>query len=416
MLIVYPNVSWHQQGRCSHCIPFLEESARCSVPASGPLSMPYPYHQDHQHQQQLEGEAGQSPQTPKVKQRQRQQGTPLSNSSKATRSPHIRPSPSPTGASPSSLLKHRHIHRVPPPAILPPLLDSTNSALHLTLRSEAGSTLSTQVDELLSRHLAQTPTAGGDTSVHVRSGNPATKDSNALQLWPTPPFIPQGSSYQPPLPPKSPKPDLKAASPAVLRTIMATPQAVQPRRPLPVPPKQDSMPHQYPASYGPSISKIRSFPAEVPLRYNGLPPGAAHMPSAVMPGKQGLGYGHPHPQLAATAYAGQYPKPGRNINAPIPVQQSTISRTFAKGGASIMLHKGFCDLLSLSASNAPQSNSTIAPDYGQGWLGDKPILPPAGRIVTTPVFRPQSASTAPQQAKGYRRISVDMVGKPTGFA
>lgn len=341
-------------------------------------------------------------------------------------SPHIRPSPG--ASSPSAQLlrqsKQRHIHRVPPPAILPPVLDSTNSALHLTLSSEAGSTLSTQVDELLSRHLARSPPGGGGggKNAHVRTGNPAITNIDRLHPHTSAANTPVGHRLPtppPPLPLKVARPDQAAATPAGPRT-MASPQLAPARRPLPTPPSQDSAPYQYPASYGPSISKIRSFPAELPFQYQGLPPGAAHLPSLLMPGRQGLGYGHPHPNLAASAYAQPWANTAEGRNAaPLskpPQQQSTISRTFAKGGASVMLHKGFFDLLSISSHASPGGDSLPASGYGQGWLGDRPTVPPAPRAVTTPIPRPQAQSLAAPQGKAYRRISVDMIGKPTGFA
>lgn len=357
-------------------------------------------------------------------------GTSSSPSTPASRvSPHIRPSPTPTArpsaspASSSSLLrssKHRHIHRIPPPSILPPIVDNTNSALHLTLRSEAGSTLSTQVDELLSRHLNTTTvaTAGGNpgvaTNAHVNTGDPG--DTKATQLSNN-----DSSTIIPPsLPPKPPAaPWISVDSPPGPRQ-MASPGVAPARRPLPVPPTAQEAPYQYPASYGPSISKVRSFPAQPPSSspYQGLPPGAAHLPSSLMPGRQGLGYGHPY---AITATGASYAQPWARNQVhdlpPIPQQQqqSTISRTFAKGGASVFLHKGFFDLLSMAPYTNADPNPSEA-EYGQGWMGDRPVVPTAARAVTSPVYQNRKETLSPPHAKGYRRISVDMIGKPTGFA
>lgn len=356
-----------------------------------------------------------TPQTPTARQQQQQDthtSTPSGSIKTSTPtshrvSPHIRPSPTPTTASPSSLLKHRHISRIAPPALLPPILDRTNSALHLTLHREAGSTLSTQVDELLSRHLAA---PGGNSRTHVSSGNPVTKNSKTDQPNQDSTTARALASVPPALPPKpSASAAAKAASPAGPRA-MASPQLAQPRKPLPIPPNQP-VPYQYPASYGPSVSKIRSFPADPPFYSQDLPPGAAHMPSVLAPGRQGLGYGYPHP-----AFGGSSSADFRDFR-PFQQQQSTVSRTFAKGGASVMLHKGFFDLLSISQHNAEQNAiSTLIADSGQGWLGDKPIIPASGRAVTTPIYKAQAQSASAPPNKGYRRISVDMISKPTGFA
>ena len=198
---------------------------------------------------------------------------------------------------------------------------------------------------------------------------------------------------------------------------------------------QEITPYQYPASYGPSISKIRSFQAQLPYSssnspHYGLPPGAAQLPPSLMPGRQGLGYGHPHAITSANAapsYAQPWVQQGHRHDLPsIPQQQqqqqSTISRTFAEGGASVFLHKGFFDLLSMSpypTTSAGAPNASEA-EYGQGWMGDRPIVPNnAGRSVTSPVYNQTTSrkeALSPPQNKGYRRISVDMIGKPTGFA
>lgn len=327
-------------------------------------------------------------------------------------SPHIRPSPAPS--TPSSLLR-RHIHRIPPPAILPPIVDATHSALHLTLKSEAGSTLSTQVDELLSRHLAQSLDGPSVINAHVRSGSPAIKNLPRPAQAQVPRSAPDLPATPPSLPPKPVKPNQSPAGPRQ----MASPGVAPARRPLPIPPSQE-VPYQYPASYGPSVSKVRSFPAQPPassLPHQGLPPGAAYLPSSLMPGRQGLGYGHPQ----GINSTGVYSQPWLQAQVGVPSvphkPQDTVSRTFAKGGASVFLHKGFFDLLSMAPyTQEVGSNADTGSNYDQGWLGDKPMIPPAGRAVTSPVFNTARQSLAVPAAKGYRRVSVDMIGKPTGFA
>lgn len=357
-----------------------------------------------------------TPHTPTGNRQQQQQDPNTSTSTGKSETPtpiahrgslHIRPTQTPTTATPSSVTKHRHIKRIAPPALLPPVLDRSNSALHLSLNSEAGSTLSTQVDELLSRHLAA---GGGGTKVHVSPGNPVAGKSKTEDTQQASAVTCSLPSTPPALPPKPVTLAAEGTTSAGPRK-MASPQLSQPRRPLPMPPSQHPAPHQYPATYGPSVSKIRSFPTDPPSRQQDLPPGAAHMPSAFAPGRPGLGYGYPHPNFASTPHADY-----RDINAG-QQQQSTISRNFAKGGASIMLHKGFFDLLSISQSNAPGNAAiTSGIEFGQGWLGDKPTIPPAGRAVTTPLYAAKNAPASVPQAKGFRRISVDMIGKPTGFA
>lgn len=200
-----------------------------------------------------------------------------------------------------------------------------------------------------------------------------------------------------------------------------------PRGPLPVPPYQSQYQqqqqaitpptqpdrfyqYQYPASYGPSISKIRSFDAQPPQNGDRL----SGLPSSLIPGNgaayRQLGYGQPKPK-------------------------DTVSRSFAKGGNSILLHKGFFDLLqvqgnqdqSLHPPNAPWSNanrnSSGSNGASLGWYGDRPIKPTpstalgALRAVTAPSFTSSShpPPAAGNRARGNRRISVDMVSKPTGF-
>lgn len=367
------------------------------------------------------------PSTP-IKKQSEQSPSTASPSSRV--SPHIRPSPRTTPASPASSLlpasKHRHIHRIPPPAILSPIVDITHSAIHLTLKSEAGSTLSTQVDQLLSRHLHHTPPgpqSGVANTAHVSSGNPdifneesqgARDDIAAMSPPSLPPKVPAKTAQSP------------ADSPAGPRQ-MASPGVAPARRPLPRPPTstQEHTPHQYPASYGPSISKIRSFPAQLPSAsnspYYGLPPGAAHLPSSLMPGRQGLGYGHPHAATANGASSNAQPwtqGQQRKDQPSVTAQQNTVSRTFAKGGASVFLHKGFFDLLSVSPYTTAAGADIFEAEYGQGWMGDRPVVPNAGRAVTSPFYIQSSRkeSLSPPQAKGYRRISVEMISKPTGFA
>jgi hypothetical protein len=291
--------------------------------------------------------------------------------------------------------------RIPAPSILPPVLDQTHShsKLHLSLNS-GFSSLQKQVEELQARHNQAS----------------SSRHSTRSQGVPPPPL----------LPPKR-----------AVDIDMAQHQQQQ-RRPLPVPPKEQPQrpaQHQYPASYGPSISKIRSFSAQPPSSsvHAGLPPGAAGFPRPY----DNAFPASPFP-LASTAAGPAFPyhqHPGvGNSQAYVP-QNGTVSRSFAKGGASIMLHKGFFDLLSL----VPYDPTPPNPNYLQqqagsssrngtdqaGWMGDKPTRS-IMRAVTTPIFASQSVATSsnqpPQngnvarlQTRGNRRISVDMVGKPTGF-
>lgn len=408
--------------------------------------------------------------------------TPSPRVTSPSPSPHIRPSPRAyTTPSPSSRYQ---IRRIPAPAILPPIVDSTNSSLHLNLRSEAGSTLSTQVDELLSRHLAG--------SVVVSPAPSTTARANPTHVKASVPRQDKTARSPPALPPKAMQesPVRRPTSPAGPRNMhmqsrMQMPAPVQAssdrpggkggggangtRRPLPIPPPASNYAiehyHQYPASYGPSISKIRSFPVEMQSHtkaspapapgpgpslspYYGLPPGAANFPSPAGEANQyGLGYGHPTKWTAAqpqhkytsTPYMGLPSPPPLIPTAPAAPKQSTISRTFAKGGASVLLHKGFFDLLSISpftsqAGPPTNDNDTYvkANDQSgwigsQGWLGDKPAVPPLDtlRAVTSPAamqeqkYRSSTNATGAMSPslgqKGYRRISVDMISRPTGF-
>ena len=285
--------------------------------------------------------------------------------------------------------------RIPAPAILPPVLPaSATSTLHLALRDPSGSTsestlsLSKQVDDLISRHRAQLDARGGPNKPVARVKSPAP----------------------PPIPPKTDK---------MTRGPLPVPPQQQhqhqPQQQAVTPPQNDRFyQYQYPASYGPSISKIRTFDAQPPRagdRADGLP-------TSLIPGG---GAGYRQPQHAGHPYTASQPQP-----------KDTVSRSFAKGGNSILLHKGFFDLLQVQGNqdqplrppNVPWSNRQ-ASGNSQGWYGDRPVKPtPTSamgslRAVTSPPSmyssQPLSAANNRPQARGNRRISVDMVSKPMGF-
>ena len=289
--------------------------------------------------------------------------------------------------------------RIPAPSILPPVIPaSATSTLHLALREPSGAntestlSLSKQVDDLVNRHRAQL-------------ARPPNSEATSRVKSPPPPPIP-------------PKTDVNKMARGPLPVPPAHNQHHQ-QVTTPLPKQNDRFyQYQYPASYGPSISKIRSFDAQPPRtgdRTDGLPP-------SLIPGG---GAGYRQPQSNAYQYSAAQPQP-----------KDTVSRSFAKGGNSILLHKGFFDLLQMQGNqdqalrppNAPWkggARNVTGSGASQGWFGDRPVKPTSSsamgslRAVTSPPFmstsRPPSTAANKAQSRGNRRISVDMVSKPTGF-
>ena len=287
----------------------------------------------------------------------------------------------------AAAVKTNRVRRIPTPAILPPILDKTTSSLHLGLTNATGS-LQKQVDHLVTKH-------------------------RVVSHKPPGPKIASGPAA-PPMPPKD-QPKMTAI-----------------RKPLPHPPANNdiltyhNLSRQFPVSCGGSISKIHSLSTQ-PIRVtSGVPTGMRHPQSLTPGGGKSMDRQlalHPFPLSSNADQSSQ------GLQSSLPAT-GTVSRSFAKGGASVLLHNGFFDLLSLSTFQTrplPYGGNLDPKAHlqSEGWLNDGSARASI-RAITAPVFGSQvphsSTGTGisvplqkPLAARGKGRISVDMVGKPTGF-
>ena len=262
------------------------------------------------------------------------------------------------------------IRRIPAPALLPPI-QHVDVAIASAIREDlalnevdtdpASSSLSVQVQRLINRNRTTTAPPIVLTAHHQ-------PDSSIMV---SPPVVPS-------------------------KTTAPADRDFQP---------QTNNDYQHPATYGPSVSKIRSY-------------GAARPPLAVSQ-PQGLPFG-----AAPFTYSGfrAFSDPpyaahkgiGDVVTPSTPRMEGTIARTVAvaKGTASIFLHNGWFDILSVAATPAPGSVAGTQPSYF-------PPIPPTDnpyRAFTDsppPVFA-NANRTSPKPPKG-KRVSVDMVSRPMNF-
>lgn len=129
--------------------------------------------------------------------------------------------------------------------------------------------------------------------------------------------------------------------------------------------------------------------------------------------------GPPQPTSSADIYAPFYsaPFPPIRVSNQDPGQPAGFyqrTSTLLSGGT--VLHKGFYDLLSMipTPSSASRFWASLTPDPIAGpRYEDQTLKPSSGAAITNPPFN-QSTKQSPGKVIG-RRITKDMVSKPTGF-
>ena len=126
------------------------------------------------------------------------------------------------------------------------------------------------------------------------------------------------------------------------------------------------------------------------------------------------------PTSSADIYAQFYGAPFPPIRAPENVNAARSGGFYQQtskilAGGTI-LHKGFYDLLSLIPTPASASRfwASLTPDPIAGPRYEDQAMKPAPNTLTLPADSPKHAQPLPGKSNG-RRITKDMVSKPTGF-
>ena len=135
-------------------------------------------------------------------------------------------------------------------------------------------------------------------------------------------------------------------------------------------------------------------------------------------------YAHPYPTLYDQPIPGQYYSPSPNVHSPSPPAPRPQGSSILPGG--MMLHKGFYDLLALIPTTAttasrflwgtPQEETLSGPRYDQLPVQANRPKTDVNMPRNTPPGQHTSPPTSPtNNLKKTRRISKDMVSKPTRF-